>query len=346
MNFNRNNPQYQEDLNYIISSIDAEPLREKSILVTGATGLIGTLIIDSLFALNTKGFDIRIYALGRSKERASDRLGLYYNDSRFFFLEQDIQHPLPVELNVDYIIHGASNAHPMAYSQDPIGTIMTNIKGIENVLNKALMCKAGVLFMSTVEIYGNARGEEIFTENYTGNLNLSNARSCYPESKRLCEAMCQSYIAQRNSNIKIVRLSRVFGPTMTEADSKASAQFLKKAKAGENIVLKSDGMQFFSYTYAADAVAAILYVLVKGEIGVPYNVSAEGCNVHLRDFAEICAKVAGRKVIYRQPIEIESNGFSKATNAILDNKLLQALGWKPHYDMIDAVERTINILQS
>jgi len=129
--------------------------------------------------------------------------------------------------------------------------------------------------MSSVEVYGNAIGQDVYTEDYTGKLNLSNARSCYTKSKRVCEAMCQSYIAKKGVKVKIVRLSRVFGPTMLESDSKALSQFIKKAIVGEGIVLKSKGDQFFSYTYVTDVVSAMLHVLINGEIGVAYNISNE-----------------------------------------------------------------------
>jgi len=302
-------------------------------------------LIDCLMKLNSQGASIMIYALGRSKERAFERLGLYYHSPLFLFIEQDIQQALPGKIQIDYIIHGASNAHPLAYSQDPIGTLMTNIKGTENILNKAVECKATVLFMSTVEIYGNAREEDVFTEDYTGNLNLANARSCYPESKRLCEAMCQSYITQKGVDVKIVRLSRVFGPTMIESDSKASAQFLKKAKAGDNIVLKSDGMQYYSYTYAADAVSAIFYVLLNGSRGVAYNVSNNNCNILLKDFALLCAGFNGKEVVYELPSDTESKGFSGATQAIMDNTRLLSIGWKPSYNMEKAIFNTLSIMK-
>ena len=145
--------------------------------------------------------------------------------------------------NVDVIIPLASNTHPLAYSKYPIETININVKGAEQALEKALACGAMVLYPSTVEVYGNARDDDDFTEDYTGKLNLANARACYPESKRLSEALCQSYIAERGVQVKIVRLSRVFGPTMLMSDSKASSQFIQKALAGEDIVLKSKGEQ-------------------------------------------------------------------------------------------------------
>ena len=113
---------------------------------------------------------------------------------------------------------------------------------------------------------------------------------------------------------------------------------------GEDIVLKSKGEQFFSYTYVADAVGAILYVLLHGENGVAYNIANNQCNVHLKDFAQTCAEWARKKVIFDLPSEVERKGFSVAMNAILDIRRLRAIGWNPQYNMKDALERTLTIL--
>ena len=345
MSFNKNNPLYQEDLAYILSTKGIEQLKDKSILITGATGLIGLCLIDALMLYNEQGANITIYAFGRSRESAKVRLGEYYDSPSFHFMEQDVRQPFPSSLSVDYIIPLASNTHPLAYSQYPVETIEINVKGIEHALNKAVECGAMVLYPSTVEVYGNARGEDVFTEDYTGQLNLSTARSCYTESKRVSEALCQSYIAEHHVNVKIARLSRVFGPTMLMSDSKASSQFIINAIKGQDIVLKSKGEQYFSYTYVADAVAAIFYIMLHGEMSVAYNISNEKCDVRLKDFAGLCAKAIGKEIIFDLPSKIEQKGFSIASIAILDNSRLKGIGFKPHYDIINAINRTIVILK-
>ena len=211
---NKLHPLYQEDLKRILGIPGLEQLQNKNILITGATGLIGVCMIDALMTYSGKGANINIYAVGRNKVKAESRLGDYYTDEHFHFIEQDVRQPLPLDIHIDYIIPLASNTHPLAYSQYPVETIEINVKGAENALQKAQACGATVLYPSSVEIYGNARGEDLFTEDYTGNMNLSNARSCYSESKRVSEALCQSYAAENGVAVKIVRLSRVFGPTM------------------------------------------------------------------------------------------------------------------------------------
>jgi len=338
---NKQNPLYQEDLKNILSTKGIESFCGKSFLITGATGLLGLHLIDALMQLK----DVKIYAVGRSKKKAEPRLGDYYKKENFFFLEQDVKEEFPNDLCVDYIIPGASNTHPLAYSQFPIETMMTNIKGAENALNLAERCNATVLYLSSVEIYGNARGQEPFTEDYTGQLNLSSFRSCYTESKRACEALCQSYLEEKKVKVKIVRLSRIFGPTMLESDSKASSQFIKKAIAKEDIVLKSKGNQLFSYTYVSDAVSAMLCVLLNGEFGKAYNISNEKCNVHLSEFAQICAENCNKNVVFDIPTAAEQKGFSIATYAILANDRIKNIGYIPKYTIKDAINRTIAILR-
>ena len=317
---NKQHPLYQEDLERICQTQDLASLYGKRFLITGATGLIGVCLIDALMKANAEGANITIYALGRSREKASSRLGEYYDDEHFHFVEHDARVSLADLPAVDYIIPLASNTHPLAYSQFPIETIEINVKGAEHALEKALTDGATVLYPSTVEVYGNARGEDIFTEDYTGQLNLRNARACYPESKRLSEALCQSYITEEGVKVKLVRLSRVFGPTMLMSDSKASSQFIIKALKG-------------------------VHVLIHGEDGVPYNIANKDCDVRLKDFARLCAEWARKEVVFDLPSETEQKGFSIAMRAILDNQRLLAIGWQPGYDMKTAISRTLDILK-
>lgn len=345
MPLNKRHPLYQEDLKYILSTPGTDSLKGRTVLVTGATGLIGTQLVDALMLLG----GVRVIACGRSRAKAEARLGEYFGAEAFRFLEQDVCKPLEVEERIgwkpDYIIPLASNTHPLAYSQYPVETMLTNIQGARYALELAAQSGAVVLYPSSVEIYGNARGGDNFTEEYTGALNLSNARSCYTESKRSAEALCQSFAAEKGVDARIVRLSRVFGPTMLESDTKASSQFIGKVLKGEDIVLKSNGEQYFSYTYVADAVAAILFVMLHGECGQAYNISCEGCDVRLKDFAQACAQLCGRKVVFDIPEETESRGYSVATRAILSNEKLRNLGFTPRFALKEALERTIEIIK-
>lgn len=341
MTLNKKHPLYQEDIDRVLSIKGLEIFKGKRFLITGATGLIGVHLIDVLMHLG----QVRVIAVGRNEDNARKRLGECFGNSDFSYIEQDVINPFSKELEVDYIIPLASNTHPLAYSKYPVETIMINVKGAEHALNLARECGATVLYPSSVEVYGNSDSQEPIREDYTGSLTLSNARSCYTESKRVCEAMCQSYLAESGVNTKIVRLSRVFGPTMLESDSKASSQFIKNAIAGEDIILKSEGNQLFSYTYVAEAVAAMLCVLCFGEVGVAYNISSEKCNVRLKDFAQICAGCVGKDVVFDFPTSVEFKGYSVAMNAVLDNSRLKSLGFDSMYEFPDSVYRTIEILK-
>ena len=338
---NKQHPLYREDIRNILSTKGIEALRGKRILITGATGMVGTMLIDALMQVE----GVRVIAVGRNKAKAESRLGEHFANERFCFMEHDVCQPFDSDLKVDYILPMASNTHPLAYSQYPIETMMINLKGAEHALNLAHETGATVVYTSTNEVYGNAVGDEDFSEDYNGRLTLGNARACYNESKRSAEALCQSYIAEKGVKVKIARLCRIFGPTMLMSDSKASSQFIKKALEGEDIVLKSEGKQYFSYTYVADAVIGLLTVMLHGENGVAYNVSSDKTNISLRDFAQLCAECVGRKVVFDLPSETESKGFSVAMRAILSNERIKKIGFIGKYEIKDAIRRTVEVLK-
>jgi len=325
-----------------------EKLSNQSILITGATGMIGTALIDVLMERNKEHQSgIVIYAMSRSEERAKERFSDYWGASEFHFLQGDINEPLESEITFDYIFHCASNTHPRAYSTDPVGTVLTNIVGTNNLLSYAVKHPAKrIVFLSTVEIYGENRGDiDRFDENYCGYIDCNTMRAGYPEGKRAGEALCQSYISQYGMDIVIPRICRVYGPTMLESDSKALAQFIRNAVNKENIVLKSEGTQLFSYGYVTDVVEALLTILDKGECGQAYNIADEASDIRLRDLAAILAQTAGKEVIFELPDAVEAKGYSKATKAIMNADKLKGLGWRATHSIEEGLTKTVRILQ-
>lgn len=345
-----NNTRYRQELEQVAAlSLDWSALQDRSILISGATGMIGSFLVDLLAFKNLQdGLNCTIYAIGRNTEKARARFPVFWNQDWFRFLSCDINAGIPLEAeSVDYVLHAASNTHPVAYATDPIGTVTTNIIGTYNLLEYAASHQTKrFILTSTVEIYGENRGDQAyFTEDYCGYIDCNTLRAGYPESKRAGEALCQAFIKQKGLDVVIPRLSRVYGPTMLMSDTKALSQFIKNSLAGEDIVLKSAGTQFFSYTYVADAVTGILFCLMEGACGEAYNIADSASDITLKDLAQVIATQAGTKVVFQIPDAVESAGFSKATRAVMDSNKLRSLGWTPQWDIQSGIRSTIQILK-
>jgi len=337
-----NHQLYQEDIARISSAIDEEQLRGASVLVTGATGLIGTMLVDALMSCG----GIAVFAAGRSEAKARARFGGYFENNLFHFVQCDLQMPITLDANIDYLIHGASNTHPVAYAADPVNTVMLSVLGTKNMLDFAVQKSVKrTLFLSTVEVYGENRdGTERFTEDYCGYIDCNTLRAGYPEGKRAAEALCQAYITQHNIDVVIPRCSRVYGPAAGEDDSKAIAQFLRGAARGEGIILKSQGTQRYSYCYAADVCAALLFLLFHGHPGEAYNIAGPDV-IPLGEIAELLAAYSGVPVRFAAPSETESKGFSKASTAILDCAKINSLGWQAEVPLKEGLRRTLEIMR-
>lgn len=345
-------PTYLEDLVHITSypSIDWTSLHNRTLLISGATGMIGSCLVDAIMLKNQKkGLQCKVIALGRSADKARKRFATYWDNSRFQFVECDINEASTLSKDIlsDFVLHLASNTHPVAYATDPIGTITANIIGTKNMLDMAHLGHASrFLFASSNEIYGeNCGDKELFDESYCGYIDCNTLRAGYPESKRCGEALCQAYKKQEGLDVVIARLTRSFGPTLLPNDTKALSQFLRNGLNHEDIVLKSEGNQYYSYTYVADAVTGLLTVLTQGENGEAYNVADQACDIRLKDLAAAIARISGTKVVFDLPSETERLGFSKATKARLDGSKLHALGWSCHYTIEEGLRRTMTCLK-
>lgn len=309
---------------------DWDTFSNKTILISGGTGFIGSFIIN-VFKYRNEKFKSNIKVVSLSR-----RGGI--SDNNVEYLKLDINHPISYIGSVDYIFHLASNTHPKQYGEDPVGTITTNVIGCNNLLKLAVEKKAIFILASSVEIYGQGYKEPM-DEHYFGYLDCNIARNGYNEAKRTCEALCQSYKNQYGIEVKIARLARVFGADKKN-DTKAMSQFMEKAVAGEDIILKSKGNQRFSYCYVADAASGILKVALNGENGEAYNVSEEDEGLTLGEYAEYMASLANKKVVYQ--IE-DDEAASRASYALLDSAKLKSLKWKPLYNVKEGIQRTFNI---
>ena len=339
-----NNKRYCDAIRMIAAEL---PKKSSSILITGASGLIGSCIVDTLLLANAEcGSDYQIYALGRNREKLEQRFAYGMKTGKLQLVVQDICEPLSEALQLDYIIHAASNADPRTYALYPAETLLTNIYGATNVLNYGKQHPSTrLVFTSTFETYGKIEGQDVYQENQSGVIDFNAIRSCYPESKRCAEILFRCYGEEYGVNFSIARLCSIYGPTMDPQDSKAHAQFLRKGIGNEDIVLKSEGTQRRTYLSVFDTVSGILQILFYGKNKEAYNVASSKSIVSIAEVAHVVADLCGKKVIFDLPDEVEQRGFSAPQNIILDASQLESLGWEAKYDIVAGMKLTIDILR-
>ncbi len=331
---------YKDYINNV-SSLDLpwEKLSGCNLLVTGATGLIGSCIIDVL--MSRKNRDYNVYASGRNEKRANKLFNKYFKDNTFHFFKYDVINTLEGDINFQYIIHAASNASPNYFANNPVEIIKSNIYGVSNLMDYGLRHDLKrFLYISTGEIYGEGDGR-IFTEDYSGYVDCTKPRSCYPSSKRASETLCAAYSNEYNIETVIARPTHTYGPYFTESDNRVYAQFIRNVINGENIVMKSTGSQFRSWCYVVDCVAAILYILLKGENGQAYNIADNSSNITIRELAEMIADISDKKVIIDLPSNAEKKGFNTVTKSIFSTHKIESLGWSISGNMREKMISTI-----
>ncbi len=339
---------YKKELQEIWESSDfGKVLQDRTLVITGARGLIGSELIDAVMSANDcHGLNCKMYGVVRNREAARERFGRYEDTGYFRLIQADINRDdIRIDGEIDFFIHGASNTHPVYYARRPIETIRTNTVGTDRALQFAAdhHCRR-FLFLSSVEVYGENRGDaDSFPETYLGYIDSNTLRAGYPEGKRLGETLCQAYMAELGLDCVLPRISRSYGPGLLKEDSKALSQFIGKALGREDIVLKSRGDQLYSYIYVADVVSALLFLLAHGKKGEAYNLSGAKSDITLRELAQYLAGLAGTKVTFEIPEETEAAGYSKATKAVLDTAKITALGWRSRYPIREGIKRTLEL---
>lgn len=328
--------------------IDWSKFDNKVIIITGATGLVGKFLIQVLLHRNKeKSIHTKIIAVGRSAEKFNSRFSDYCDNEDLVFYEHDVQRPCFYNGKLDFIIHMASNTHPRLYATDPIGTEMANIFGSYYLLQKAAENKGcRFVFVSSGDVYGdNLSKKEFLSEKDCGYIDCNTLRAGYIEGKRASEALCNAFKEAKNVDFVIARLCRIYGPTMQMSDSKAISQFINKAVAGEDIILKSEGKQIFSYLYVYDVVSALLTISAMGVSGNAYNVADNNQCISLRDLAEILAKIGNSNIIFELPDTVETKGTSTFQNVKLDATKLYGLDWKCMVGLQEGLWNTVERLR-
>jgi nucleoside-diphosphate-sugar epimerase len=327
-------------------AIPWDRFRDATILVTGATGVIGSAIARVLCAADTaKDLGLAVVAQGRDSrkgQRLEAELGVR-------FLSADVRELSPSASGLDkadFVFHAAgvtSSAHMVARPEEVLATA---VDGTRNVLDLAVALGAGgVVCVSSMEVYGQGLAG-VVTESEEGILDPHDPRSSYPEGKRRAEALSTAYAAEYGLQTTNARLGLTFGagvPT-DPANTRVPLQFARSVLAGRDIELHTDGAGVTNVCYLADAVRALLLLATKGAAGEAYNVANPEASMTIRQMAEVVAReVAGGtiKVVVKPPRDIESRGYAPPSAYRLSADKLRALGWEPRYGMAEMYRRMI-----
>lgn len=337
----------EDDLKTIIAEdLSWEKLKNKTVMIIGASGMVGSYMLYVLLMLNDeKHYGIKVDAVMRNVNKLPEEIR---NREDVNVVVADVTKDIPDVGDIDYIIHAASPASPLIMQNQPVETIAANTIGTFKTLELAKEKNAeGYLFISSREIYGQPdEGQEFFYENTYGFVDQLNPRSCYSEGKKAAETMCVCFHEEYGLNTKIARLAHTYGPGMSIYDGRVQADFLKNVYHNEDIVLKSEGTAVRTYTYIADAIAGMYRILLDSE-DIVYNIGNEAGKVSIRDLAEILVSIypeRGLKLVFDIP-EGGTKGTAPYTLGILSSEKIRKLGWNPKYSVKDGFKRTLEYLE-
>jgi nucleoside-diphosphate-sugar epimerase len=338
-----------EDIQTILSEkIEWDYLRGKTILVTGANGFIPSYIIYLLLELNRIKFQdnpMTLLALVRNKEKATKKFAPFASREDFRLIVSDVSEPIQFHEKIDIIIHAASQASPKYYGVDPVGTLKANTIGTANMLELAKNNDTEkFIYISSGEVYGVLDGSlNNITESYTGNVDITDVRSCYAESKRMGENMCVCWSHQYGFHVNMLRLSHTYGPGVELDDGRVFGDFVKNVINNEHIVLNSDGKAKRSFLYISDMITALFMILFKGENRQAYNIAADK-ETEIRELATtLCNLYPEKKLSIEFNKAIAPAGYirSASTGAVLSTEKLKKLGWEQKISLEQGFRRMI-----
>lgn len=333
----------KEDLEMIVNAdLPFEILRNKTVLITGASGMIGSYLARSFLKLNERNYNITLIALVRNPDKLGEDIE---SNEHTIVLKQDVCDNINIDRKVDIVIHAASPASPVIMREHPVDTIKANVLGTYNTLEVARKNEGSqYLYVSSREVYGQPyKNQEYFRENDYGFVDPLNVRSCYSEGKKAAENFCVCYKEQFGVNTMIVRPAHIYGPGMSLNDGRVQADFLRDVMNNRDILLKSDGSAIRTYTYIADAVLAMFYVLLKGDELV-YNIGDENSKVSIKELAQTIIKASGKNLKLTFEIE-DTKGCAPFTLGILNTDKIRALGFKPKYSVYEGLKRSIRYFE-
>ena len=324
----------EKDLQRIIKDFDMSVFDNKTVFITGATGLLGSLCVKSLL---TSKFNIRVIALARNKYKAENIFSKYISD-KLTFVIQDINDKILYDGQVDYIIHCANSTSSKEFVDKPVETLLTTINGTKNVLEFAKSKTVlSMVYLSSLEVYGVSE-KEYLTENDYGYIDILSPRSSYSEGKKSAENLCISYGSEYGIPVKIARLAQTFGAGVSKEDNRVFAQFVRSVINGKNIILHTKGETKRNYCYTTDAITGIFTVLTKGENNSAYNIANKESYISILEMAKMLENDK-TKVVFE--IDNKNRGYNPTVKICLDSSKLEALGWKAKISIKEMFEKTI-----
>ena len=336
---------FEEDINNIIKEeLPWDTLSTKTFLVTGANGFISYYVVRVLLALK----NVKVIAMVRNKQKAESRFKDIIDNSNFKIVVQDLNEPFTLDDKIDYVIHGASQASPKYYGIDPVGTLKTNCIGTSYLLDIAVKNNVKkFLFISSGEVYGKVdETTPELVENYNGNLNITDIRSCYGESKRMGENMCVCYSHQYGINVNMLRLSHIYGWGFDLDDGRVIPDFVSNIIKNEDIVLNSDGSAKRSFCYITDMILALFYVLFYGEDKNAYNIASE-TETSIIELAKMMVEFSPNSTVKHKE-GVFQKGYIRAasTRAKFNIDKIKSLGWQEKVALKDGLKRMVECYKS
>lgn len=321
----------------------------KTIIVTGASGLIGSNLVTKLLEDTTT----KVIAIGRNQNKLSYVFEDYIDNRNLNLLEHDICVPLELNESIDYIFHAAGPIAGSIIRETPVDVILPNIMGTLNIMKfmsqqrKEKNIDAKLIIFSSATVYGNAYSENtvVAEENTSIADTLDATNAPYSESKRMVEVIAKSYAKQENLNISIGRFSYVYGFTKSLPNT-AFYEFIKKALTGEDIVLNNTRLPRRDNIYIEDAIEGLLVVAAKGLNGESYNISTnmQGSNfAAIDEMASVIAEIINEKNGTNVKVLYKDGNFTseRVPGIILNNEKLRSLGWKVNNNLKSGIEKTI-----
>jgi UDP-glucuronate decarboxylase len=345
-------PIIEEDVREITSRLGGtlDALEGRSILVTGANGMLAAYLVETIAYLNETRFrsrPCRTIAIVRTVPSRDGHLAHLLSRPEIQWVRHDARTAALAIEAADFMILAASKGSPRHYLADPIGTLALNGSGLGEWLDKAAALQSrAVLFFSSGEVYGTPDAGAVPTpETFVGRIDPLSPRSVYAEAKRYGEALSLAYQRVHGVPAKIVRPFQIFGPGMRVDDGRALPDFLSAAAAGQPIPLRSTGSARRTFMYVADATVAFWQVLILGVPGCVYNVGCPAPEVTVQELAEKIARLGGAACTVIPPAEPEITGAPERTVPDI-TKLAADFAFEPRHGLDDLLSRTLQWLRT